>query len=127
MKIRTRTLFLSGITALALTGAACGGSEEPTSAGATGEATGPSIQVSAQDNEFDPTSVEVPKGQDVTIELTNDGDAPHTFTVPGTDADTGTVDPGESATVTLNVDSDTEFVCTIHAESDDMKGQLTVK
>ena len=131
MHIAKRSLILASVAVLALTGAACGGSDEGTSEttssgseDAGSGSGGDSISVVAQDNEFDPTSIAVPSDGEVTIEFTNEGAAPHTFTVPGSDVDTGTVDPGESATVTLSGEDGTEFVCTIHLESDDMKGEI---
>ena len=130
MQIAKRSLILASVAVLSLTGAACGGSDEGTSETTSsgsedgGNAGGETISVVALDNEFDPTSIEVPSDGEVTIEFTNEGAAPHTFTVPGSDVDTGTVEAGQSATVTLSAEDGTEFVCTIHLESDDMKGEI---
>ena len=137
--IRSRRWSLSAGAVLVAAGlliGACGdddGTEEEGSAATGGageettEAGGPTLSVSALDNFYRPKQLRVPAGEEVTIELTNDGNTVHTFTVPALDVDTGDVGSGDSETVTLTVSKDTEFVCTIHDESDNMVGKLVVE
>lgn len=81
--------------------------------------------ISAVDNEFEPTELQLPPGKDVTVEFTNDGETAHTFTSEELDFDTGTVKPGDTAEVTFTAPEDeTTFVCTIHEASDDMVGTI---
>ncbi|MDX1659091.1 MAG: hypothetical protein R3343_09755 [Nitriliruptorales bacterium] len=65
----------------------------------------------------------VASGTEVTV--TNTGDAPHTFTAQeGADFDTGTIEPGGEATVTITGSGSVDYVCTIHP--DQMSGSLEV-
>jgi len=126
-----------GIKALALgafallTLGACGGSETPSDSSASSEGGGgggAQVTLSAIDNEFEPTDLTVPGGGEVTVEFTNDGETVHTFTSEELGFDSGGVEPGDSKTVTFMApDGDTEFVCTIHAQSDDMVGTIVVE
>jgi plastocyanin len=72
-------------------------------------------EVTALDNEFEPICVTAATGDELTI--TNDGAAPHTFTIEGTDVDE-MLQPGDQVTATvpegLEVEAETEFHCTIH-------------
>jgi plastocyanin len=103
------------LSAAALLGAACGGDD----GGGGGETTD---SVTMVDNEFQPS--EFTAASD-TLSLTNDGQAPHTFTVPDSDIDQQ-VDPGQSADVDLSgLDAGTfDFECTFHPE---MTGSVTVQ
>jgi len=126
-----------GIKALALgafallTLGACGGSETSSDSAAssgTGGGRAEQVTLSAIDNEFEPTELTVPGGGEVTVEFTNDGETVHTFTSEELGFDSGSVDAGDSKTVTFTApDGDAEFVCTIHAESDDMVGTIVVE
>ena len=126
---RLKILALSATAAFVLAG--CGGSGEEAAGGSasdSGDSGGSAIPLVAIDNEFDPAELEVPAGKEVTVEFTNDGEAPHTFTSEELGIDTGTIEAGDSKTVTFMApEDDTEFVCTIHAESDDMVGTIGVK
>ncbi|MDQ4143360.1 MAG: cupredoxin domain-containing protein [Actinomycetota bacterium] len=128
--VHPKLLALSAVALFALAG--CSGdsgaaSSEQSDTGSS-SAGGDAVSLVAVDNDFEPTDLEVPAGQEVTVEFTNDGEAPHTFTSEELGVDTGTIDSGESKTVTFMApESDTEFVCTIHAESDDMVGTIGVK
>ncbi len=79
-------------------------------------------KVELADFAFDPDCVSVGTGS--TIELENTGDAPHTFTVAGTDLDVQ-LDPGASDEVTFGtVDPGSYAVmCTFHPQ---MEATLTV-
>lgn len=76
---------------------------------------GSGTALSAVDNSFDPSEITAPAGEEVTISFTNDGNNPHTFSSEEADFDSGTVDAGGSAEVTLTMpDAETAFQCNIH-------------
>jgi plastocyanin len=116
-----RRISILGMAAVLLT--ACGGS----GGGGGGDArpadtaTGPSADcvettdITAVDNSFEPICLTAATGDELTI--TNDGAAPHTFTIEGTDVDEN-LQPGDQVTATvpegLEVEAETEFHCTIH-------------
>lgn len=120
---KTRTLAL--VAAGLLVFGACSDTEEPDSAAETEtEATDESMEesgtlaVTAVDNSFDPSTLSAAAGAEVTVELTNDGSNPHTFTIDDLEVDTGSIAGGESgsATFTMGEESVT-FYCAIHGEA----------
>lgn len=86
-----------------------------------------SQQMDIFDFGYSPESLTVASGGDVTLQLTNTGGLPHTFTIDGV-VDSGVVGAGESASVsfTPNDTGTLTFYCTIHGEST-MSGELTVE
>ena len=78
---------------------------------------------------FQPTELTIPAGQDVTITLTNKGSLPHTFTIDELNVDSGTVNAGSTATVTINAKAgDYQFYCATPGHKDaGMVGTLHVK
>lgn len=113
-----RKLLVIAVTCLLF--AACGGGGDSDGGGGGGA----DVTISAVDNSFDPADLSVPSG-DVTVEFTNDGENPHTFTSTELEFDTGTVQGGESATATFTAPSEaTPFECTIHGASG-MTGEIT--
>jgi plastocyanin len=75
---------------------------------------------------YEPAELSATAGSEVTLELTNSGEFPHTFTIDGV-ADSMEIAPGESATVTFTP-SDAgmlTFFCTVHGVAS-MSGELTV-
>lgn len=115
--------ILIGAAALALVLGACGGDGGGSSSGGGGGGGG-EVTLSAVDNSFDPSELAVPSGE-VTVEFTNDGENPHTFSSKQLDFDTGTVEPGDSKTVTFEApDEATPFECKIHGSSG-MTGEIT--
>ena len=125
--VRSRTpLRVAGLlAAMLLALAACGGDgDDPQDAGTDAGAEGGggaeavTLEVTAEDNSFDPSSLEAPAGSEVTVELTNDGNNPHTFTIDDPEADTGSVDGGGSGTATFTMpDTSVAFYCAIHGET----------
>ena len=117
MRFMRWTLVLSLVAVL---GAACGGGgngggEE---GGGEGAATDQLVMV---DNAFEPSELTVESG--VTLTVTNDGAAAHTFTMEEQEIDV-TVPPGGESPVDVTLDAgDYPFVCTFHPE---MTGTLTV-
>jgi plastocyanin len=123
--VRTRRLRTVGaIAALLLLLTACGGDDDvPQDTGAeaeeeTGGEEAASLEVSAVDNSFDPSSLSAAAGSEVTVEVTNDGSNPHTFTIDDLEVDTETIASGESASATFTMpDSSVSFYCAIHGEA----------
>ncbi len=124
-----RLMTLMAVAVLAF--AACSDDEEPEEPAAEteeaeedaggGEAT--TLAISAQDNLYEPDTLSAPAGAEVTVELTNVGDNPHTFTIDGL-ADTGTVESAGTGTATFTMpDTETTWSCAVHGEA--MSGTLT--
>lgn len=122
---RTKALALAAAALLVL--GACGGDAEEAPESAETETTteedaggedATALTVSAVDNSFEPASLSAPAGSEVTIEVTNDGANPHTFTIDDLGVDSGSLASGESATVTFDMGEDTvTFYCAIHGEA----------
>jgi plastocyanin len=116
--------ILIGAAALALVLGACGGDGGGSSNGGSSSGGGGEVTLSAVDNSFDPSELSVPSGE-VTVEFTNDGENSHTFSSKQLGFDTGTIQPGDSKTVTFEApDKATPFQCNIHASSG-MTGEIT--
>ena len=123
----------AALCAVALVLGACGGSEdegdtgssEDALAGQCGGSGGTVFSVEAADFQYEPSELSAAPGEQVTVEFTNQDDAPHTFTIDDLDCDTGSVDPGQSAELSFTMpDTETGWICTIHP---DMVGTLTPK
>jgi plastocyanin len=109
---------IAGLGLVLLT--ACGGgggavaSDDGTAAGST---------VTMRDNAFVPTDPVISAGE---IELVNEGESPHTFTVEGEGVDVQ-VEAGRTATTTVDLETGTYTVfCSFHREQG-MEGTLTVE
>lgn len=117
-------LLIASLAVLLVTGACSSGSESVPQNSAEGGDGDAAVSITAVDNSFEPTDLDLPAGEEVTVEFTNTGDNPHTFTSEAMGFDSGTVEPGASAEVTFTVpEEDTPFICLIH-ESDDMVGTI---
>jgi plastocyanin len=83
-------------------------------------------QVNMIDFGFEPSSLSATAGEEVTLELTNSGELPHTFTIDGL-VDSMEVPAGESATISFTPSEagTLTFFCTIHGAAT-MSGELTV-
>jgi plastocyanin len=111
--------------------AACGGGNGDGDGGGGAAAAGDdaaavdSVAVSLVDNEFDPSSVTVASGG--AVDVSNDGEALHNFSVEGEDVDVD-VKPGESTSVDLSSlePGSYELLCKLH-ESAGMTGTLEVE
>ena len=87
-----------------------------------GEAGSDAVEVLVQDDEFAPDVLSLEAGTQVTVEVRNDGSNGHNFTIDELDLSTGTVEPGQVVTATLEVpDGTTEFRCTFHPG---MRGEI---
>ena len=90
----------------------CGG-DEPEASGAQNDDT---VLVTALDNQFDPATITATTG--APLEVSNEGEAPHNFSIAGSDIDVD-VDPGESVSVdTSGLDAGSHDVeCKFHSEA----------
>ena len=110
----------------ALLAAACGGDDDDSGNGdGSGGGEAQSVEVTAANFAFDPTTIEAEPGQDVTVTLVNDDEAPHTFTVEDLDVSVE-AQGGESAEVTFTApdSGSVGFMCEIHPEQ--MTGEISV-
>jgi plastocyanin len=113
------------IAALLLPG--CGGGSDSTSSeSSTGAASAPSSSapaVTIVDYTFEPAQLTVPAG--TTVEFTNEDSTPHTATSKQSGAfETGSIDTGKSAKVTLEEPGTYAYYCAFHPF---MKGTITVE
>ena len=120
-RLRFGLVVLVALLILAGCGGGDSGAGDETSDGESTE-----VAVSAKDFEFTPEELTVPAGE-VTVNFTNEGTAPHTFTLEeDPSVDTGRVEPGQSKTITFTVPEErADFICTIHYESRDMEGHIS--
>ncbi len=79
--------------------------------------------ITISDFTFDPSTLTVSSGQDVTIEVTNNDDVEHSFTLDDNSVSED-VEGGESQTVTLNLTEGIGWHCEYHPDT--MKGTVTV-
>jgi len=106
------------------------GAEEATPVSDTGGGDLATTQdVTMVDIEFQPTELTIPANTDVTINLVNQGNLPHSFAVDDLSVNSGVIDPGQSGSVTINAAPGTyEFYCDVpgHKEAG-MVGTITVQ
>jgi plastocyanin len=124
LEASVKRVALAAILLVTLVAASCSGDDGNggDTGGDTGGATGGGgSSITIVDFAYDPSTLSVSSGSSE-IEVTNEDDADHTFTL-----DDGSVDQeiaaGESATVTVDISESTGFHCTIHP---DMTGTLEV-
>lgn len=112
---------------LTLAVAACGDDTEevdtPNNASGDGNGGESAIEVSASDFSFSPPKVSVDPGMEVSVQITNNGNVQHTFTMDDLGIDE-TIDPGEEVTVSLALETDQRFYCRFH-ESAGMEGTIS--
>ncbi len=109
------TTFVVGVTALIVAIVAVIGAfgNESSGAAASGTAGETEFDITLGDMFVSPSTIEVPAGAPITLNVTNDGMMPHDLKVNGS---TGTelLAPGESATVTVGgFDADVQAWCTV--------------
>ncbi len=140
--MRTRTAGLLGaVLAVGFVAAACGKSEaggtitldgQKANDHGTTDLSGESSVELEMDNDgtdyyFSPTLLQGTAGQQITVELSNEGSVEHNFTIAdqGVDQD---VQPDGKAEVTVTFPSSGTllFMCKYHAEQYDMRGALEV-
>jgi cytochrome c oxidase subunit 2 len=101
-----------------------GGSSNTGGSGDGGGGSAQSVEVTATDFKFDPTSLDVDPGAEVSVTLTNDGETAHTFTVDDVDFEIQ-AEPGKTAegTFTAPDSGSLEFHCSFHSQ---MTGTISV-
>ena len=121
---------LAALVAASLLLGACGSEEADNGSTTGGEEDGATtststIDVVTKDFKFDPASLDVEPGAEVTVTLTNEDDAEHSFTVEELDVEVE-AHGGETAETTFTApDSGSyEFICEYHPQ--DMRGTLSV-
>jgi plastocyanin len=118
--MKTWRPFMAIASASLILLAACGGGGDD--GGSTGGA-GASSTVTLRDNAFAPADPVIGAGA---VELVNEGQSPHTFTIEGEDVDVE-VDAGETTTVTVDLEAGTyTLFCSFH-RGQGMEGTLTVE
>jgi plastocyanin len=112
------------VTALALGG--CGSDDDDDdSSSDEGSTSGPAEVITAADFSFDPTEVRLTAGEEVTLEVRNEGDVEHNLTVEDLEVDED-AEPGESGRATVTPDAGTyDFYCEYHP--DRMTGSITAE
>jgi plastocyanin len=75
---------------------------------------GQTVSVAAIDDEFRPTSLTVTAG--TTVVWTNQGQNPHTVTASDRAFDSGTLEPGQTFSVTFDEAGQVPYYCQIHGE-----------
>ena len=112
MRTSTKLLLLTSIVPGVLAGCA---SSEPSGDVTDGPATGDAVEVVAGDSFFEPESLKLDAGETATVEVTNEGDSAHDFSIDALDISTGSIDPGQVKTISFEVpEGTTEFVCSYH-------------
>ena len=134
MTARGLTLLLAAILAgLGALGVACGGGgeeekggEEPQATQAAPAAGETEVAVGINDYFFEPDALQAEAGAPVKVELENEGNVSHTFTIDELGVDQA-LGPGEKATVELSADQGGTFAfyCRFH-RGRGMEGELTV-
>jgi plastocyanin len=120
-----RGVRLFAFTGAALLGLTACNSSDPTGDVSQGAAPADSIEIVAKDESFDPETLDLQAGEEVTVEVTNEDDAPHDFAIESLELNTGTIEAGEVANATFTVPNEgAEYVCTFHP---DMTGRIEVK
>ena len=116
--------LVATVFSIALVMAACSsddGTDGSTDNGGGGGGGDQTITIS--DFTFDPDTLTVPAGQDVTIEVTNEDDVEHSFTLDD-DSVSQDIEGGESQSVTLNLTEGIGWHCEYHPDT--MKGTVTI-
>ena len=81
------------------------------------------------DIDFNPNEFSIPADTDVLIRCPNNGNLPHDFHIEDTDYATALADPGETVSVTVNLQAgEYVYYCSVpgHREAG-MEGTLTVE
>ena len=109
-------LALAAVLLAALTLVACSPSSDAMGNVSEGKAPDSTVEIAMEDGSFDPNTIELPAGEEVRIQLTNDDGHAHDFAIEAMDINTGTIESGKSAYATFVMpDEPVEFVCTFHS------------
>ena len=121
---KARITIATALIGVALMTACAGGGDEAAGAGDGADGgTAASSSVTMRDNEFVPSDPTISAGG---VELVNEGESPHTFTVEGEDVDVE-VEAGQTTTATVDLKPGTyTLFCNFH-RTQGMEGTLTVE
>lgn len=90
-------LVRTGLVGLVAVAAACGNAGRDPQNDLPPGVEQPEIPpVSMVDNSFTPAMLQVPAAQQAVVEVSNDGQNPHSFTIDAIDVDTGVLQPGRA-------------------------------
>jgi plastocyanin len=121
-----RKVVLVVLLTTALVAAGCGGDDDDADVdtGSGGDSSAKTVELEADNFYFEPEAIDAKAGDTLTIEVENEGDAPHTFTVDALDIDQE-IAPGESAEIEVTVPDSggVDFYCRFH-EGRGMKGTI---
>lgn len=110
------------VITMALALASCGDDDDSGTVEPSGDGGGSTVSVTAVNLAFDPTSAEATAGS-VHFEVTNEDQAPHTFTIDDAGVDIQ-LDAGSTGEADADLEAgEYEFRCTIHPA---MTGTITV-
>jgi uncharacterized cupredoxin-like copper-binding protein len=125
--VRTLTAV---IVALMLAVAGCGGDSDSAGGETTDSTSSQSFAVSASDFTFSPPTFSIDAPGSYTFDVTNDGGVDHALEIEGNgiEEETETIAPGESASVTVDLEAGMyEMYCPIGNHRDlGMTGEVTV-
>ena len=87
----------------------------------------PAVKMEADDFYFEPAEIAAAAGKAITVEVDNEGDAPHTFTIDSLNVDQ-TISPGQELDITFTPTQagDLAFYCKFHRASNGMEGIVKV-
>ena len=89
-------------------------SPEPSGDVSSGAGASDAVEVATVDNAFEPERLELAAGDPVEIEITNEDDGTHNFTIDELGLSTGAIDGGGVATARFVVlEGETTFACTL--------------
>lgn len=103
------------------------GQGEPSPTPGPSPVQGPVLDVAADEFTFDPGTIEAPAGTPITLTLKNSGELAHNLTIASLDVETPTIQPGETATVTISPQQAGEltFFCSVPGHRDaGMEGHI---
>jgi plastocyanin len=129
--LATKSHLVARVAALAFVAAlifaACGDDDGDSASnggnGGSGSG-GQTVEITAADFAFDPTTIDAEAGEEITVTLTNEDDTEHSFTIDDPEVETE-AEGGESGEVTFTApDSSVEFYCRYHP--DQMTGEVSV-
>jgi plastocyanin len=131
-----RRFLVLGVAAALLLGACGGGSSNSSSTPkvsgkvtdkGTQTVSGSSLKLEADDFYFKPTFIDAKPGTKLSVEIENEGQNEHTFTIDSANVDQE-IAPGKSATVSVTVPSsgDLNFYCRFHRGMG-MQGAIVAK
>jgi plastocyanin len=119
-----KLLVVCAVVSLAVLLVACGGDDDDD--GGSSSSGGGGTEVKMRDFSYDPKTLTARAGQAMTLDLKNEGEQPHTFTIAGL-VDSQRVEKGQSKTITFTPTQagSLTFFCTVHGQAT-MSGTLTV-